>query len=674
MAKRVSGKRRIGVRPPSPPEYDYRIEEAWIPMADGTRLSANLFLPDGRAGERFPVLLEYLPYRKDDWGYARDVGLNAYWARRGYVGVRLDIRGTGRSEGLLPDREYSEQEQRDGLEAIGWLSQQPWSTGAVGMYGISWSGFNAIHLAMRRPPALKAILAIQATDDLFQDDIHYIDGLMHVDEYEIAMDENTSITRAPDFPVDEESLAARFDRPPWKLLWLKHQRDGPFWKTSSLIADYSKIRVPVFLIAGWYDGYRDSVPRMLEHLRPPTKAIVGPWNHTFPHDAVPGPRIEWRREAVRWWDHWLKGRASGILDEPRLAVYVRRWHPPDVTLDTIPGEWRYEDGWPIRRIKRTTWYLCDGGRLALTRGRGAVHELAYVPSAGSAAGFWWGDLVPDQRPADAHSLTYDSEPLGREVEILGTPRAILRGSASARLAHWFARLSDVAPDGTVTLVAGAGLNGAHRETAARPKVLRPGQVYTFPIDLHFTSWVFPKGHRIRVAVSNALWPMIWPTPYAMTTSLEVGGRQGSWVELPVVPPAEKPRPAFRPPEPVESPVGYRSVGETWPGRWTVTRDAVRRRTVVEWAGTSVTEFPWGRMTHREEIVHAVQDDRPDMASVSGKAETRVDLRDRILTWRGFLDLRSDATKFYYKYRRELLRDGQRIRERSWDEATPRDHQ
>jgi hypothetical protein len=643
-------------------------------MRDRVRLAANLFLPEATRGERFPAILEYLPYRKDDWWYARDVGLNAYWARRGYVGVRVDIRGTGRSEGVLPDREYSEREQLDGIEVIAWLARQPWCTGAVGMYGISWSGFNAIHLAMRRPPALKAILAIEATDDLFQDDIHYVDGMMHVDEYEIAMDQNTSITRASDFPVDEASLAARFDRPPWKLLWLRHQRDGPFWKDSSLIADYSKIRVPVFMIAGWYDGYRDSVPRMLEHLTTPAKAIVGPWNHTFPHHAVPGPSIEWRREAIRWWDLWLKGRDTGIMDEPRLAVYVRRWHPPDVGLKTIPGEWRYEEGWPIRRIRETPWYLCDGGRFAPTPGRAASHDLAYVPSAGSAAGFWWGDLFPDQRPVDAHSLTYDSEPLRRDVEILGMPRVALRASSSAPLAHWFVRLSDVAPDGRVTLVAGAGMNGAHRESAARPKALRPGRAYTFRIDLHFASWVFPRGHRIRVAVSNALWPMIWPTPYPMTTSLEVGGRSGSRVVLPVVPPARRQRPRFRTPEPVEAPAGYRSVGEMWPGRWTETRDASTQRTRVEWTGTNVTEFPWGRMTHREAIVHEVHDDGPDIAAVRGEAETHVDLGDRVLTWRGLLDLRSDRANFYYRYGRELLRDGQPIRERSWDEAIPRDHQ
>jgi len=644
-------------------------------MRDGVRLSANLFLPDGaEPGERFPAILEYLPYRKDDWGYARDVGLNAYWARRGYVGVRVDIRGTGRSEGTLPNREYSDVEQRDGLEVIAWLARQAWCTGAVGMYGISWSGFNAIHLAMRRPPALKAILAIEATDDLFQDDIHYIDGLMHVDEYEIAMDENTSLTRAPDFPLDEASLAARFDRPPWKLLWLAHQRDGPFWKESSLIADYSRIAIPVFMIAGWYDGYRDSVPRMLEHLPSPSKAIVGPWNHTFPHQAVPGPSIEWRREAIRWWDLWLKDRDTGIMDEPRLAVYVRRWHPPDMTLEAIPGEWRYEDGWPVRRTRPTTWCLRADHGLGPARGLADVHDLRYVPSGGTAAGFWWGDLAPDQRTADAYSLAYDSGPMLADVEILGMPRAALRASASAPLAAWFARLSDVAPDGTATLVAGAGLNGAHREDAASPRPLRPGRMYDLEIEMHFTSWVFPKGHRVRLAVSNALWPMVWPTPHPMTTRLAVGGPRGSRLVLPVIPPEARPRPDFRAPEPVEAPAGYGSVGDTWPGRWAVTHDAVRHSTRVEWAGTSVSEFPWGRMTHGETIVHEVQDERPDSASVNGEVETTVDLKDRILTWRGVLDLRSDATTFYYMYRRVLLRDGLKVRERVWDEAIPRDHQ
>lgn len=345
----------------TPPLYAVRTAQAWIPMKDDVRLAVNLFLPVGaKPEETFPALLEYLPYRKEE-SEQRDYALHSYFVRRGYVAARVDIRGTGASEGQAPDREYSEQEQLDGLEVIAWLARQPWSNGNVGMLGISWGGFNSIQLAMRHPPALKAILAVDATEQLFHDDIHYIDGMMHADEFELSMDLSSALTRAPDFPLYEQSLAARFDRPPWFLLYLRHQRDGEFWKTP--VGQLDAVQVPAFLIGGFFDGYRDSVPRMLEHLKTPMKAIVGPWNHTFPHNAATGPVIEWRDQAVRWWDHWLKGRENGILNEPRLAVYMRHWYPPDLNLVEVPGEWRNESGWPdcTKRLSICSLTICSPG-------------------------------------------------------------------------------------------------------------------------------------------------------------------------------------------------------------------------------------------------------------------------------------------------------------------------
>jgi len=281
------------------------------------------------------------------------------------------------------------------------------------MLGISWGGFNSIQLAMRHPPALKAILAVDATEQLFHDDIHYIDGMMHADEFELAMDLSSALTRAPDFPVDEQSLAARFDRPPWFLLYLRHQRDGEFWKIP--VGALDALRIPAFLIGGLFDGYRDSVPRMLERVKAPVKAIIGPWNHTFPHDAAPGPAVEWRDQAVGWWDHWLKNRENGVLNEPRLAVYMRHWYPPDLNLAEIPGEWRCENGWPPAGLHEETLYLQSDHRLTRKAPTSSVHHLKYISSVGVEAGFWWGDLTPDQRPVDAFSLAYDSAPLSEET-------------------------------------------------------------------------------------------------------------------------------------------------------------------------------------------------------------------------------------------------------------------
>ncbi|MFY9551368.1 MAG: CocE/NonD family hydrolase, partial [Thermoanaerobaculia bacterium] len=304
-----------------------RIEEVWIPMKDGVKLAADLWRPDGAGGGPFPVLLEYLPYRKTEArGGSRS--LYAYFVRRGYIVARVDIRGTGNSEGTLIPYEYSEIEQRDGEEVIAWLARQPFSNGNVGMFGISWGGFNSIHLAMRNPPALKAIIAVDATDDLYHDDVHFMDGMMHVDSWEMSQDLANAMPGAPGYVIDDRYFAERFDQPPWMLTYKPQQRDGPFWDRTALKRRYDSIRIPTFLIGGWYDGYRDSVPRMLQHMKAPVKAIVGAWNHTYPDEPYPKPGFDWRNEAVRWYDQWLKGRDTGIMREPRLAVYVRDWHRP----------------------------------------------------------------------------------------------------------------------------------------------------------------------------------------------------------------------------------------------------------------------------------------------------------------------------------------------------------
>ena len=447
------------------------VREARIPMRDGIELAATLYLPAHPAGP-VPALLEYLPYRKDDAMLARDYELYAYLAAHGYAGARVDIRGTGSSDGDLPEGEYTEQEQLDAEDVIAWLAAQPWCTGAVGMWGISWGGFNAIQVALRRPPALRAIIAVDASDDLFHDDVHYIDGLLHIDEYVVMIDHLNALPPTPGFPVDSPAFARRFDSEPWLMTWLARQQDGPYWRRASLRPDYGRLAVPAFLIGGWYDGYRDSVPRMLAAAPAPVKIMIGPWNHTFPHNAVPGPAIEWRAEAVRWWDHWLKGAENGIMSEPPVTVYVRHWHPPDPDLAEIPGRWRAEAAFPPGRTAYRAWYCGPERNLSADPPGAGSAELRYVASAGVEAGHWWGELTVDQRGADAFSLVFDSPPLAEDMEILGFPLVELHGSADAEPLHWFGRLCDVAPDGTVTLVTGEA--GPAAGSAARRR-LAPGR-------------------------------------------------------------------------------------------------------------------------------------------------------------------------------------------------------
>lgn len=661
--------------PPTPATYGVKLEKTFIPMRDGIRLAVTLYLPtQAKAEERFPALLEYLPYRKDDDEAVRDYGTHTYFAKRGFVGARVDVRGFGNSSGTPPEREYSQQEQRDGEDIIAWLASRPWSNGNVGMLGISWGGFNSIQMALRKPPALKAILAIAATDELFKEDVHYMDGIFHVDEFELTMDLDQGRTGAPNFSLAETAIAARMNSPPWSLTYMRQQRDGPFWREP--VKPIESLAVPAFLIGGFQDGYRDSIPRMLEKVQAPLKAWIGPWNHGFPNDSDYGPMYEWRDQAVRWFDYWLKGRDTGVLSDPKVIVYQQHWHPPGSQPQEVPGEWRAEQSWPPAGTTPTPVFLAPDRSLAWQAPAAGLDHLRNVPSVGVETGFWWGELLTDQRPVDAFSLTYDSAILAEDFAILGIPQVKIQVSADAPLADWFVRVSDVAPDGSVTLVAGAGINGAQRDSMAEPKDLVPGTEYPLTFNLHLASWVFPQGHRIRVAVSNALWPMNWPTPYPVTTALRLGGEAPSQVILPRVPIHGPAAAAFAAVEPTEAPadIKYLGAGGAWPGSWTVLRDEVKQKSIVTWKGTVAIAYPWGRFDHAEQLVYEIDDAHPELASVQGDSQYIQAAAHHVLTWRGRLKVTSDARTFFYSYTRTLLKDGKVIRTRSWKEPIPRDHQ
>jgi hypothetical protein len=371
------------------------------------------------------------------------------------------------------------------------------------------------------------------------------------------------------------------------------------------------------------------------------------------------------------------------MEEPRFAVFVRNWHPPLTNLETVPGQWRWEEGWPIERIKMRSLYPAADRSLgdAVPAGPERTQILDYVPTSGAEAGgpvMWWGDPTPDQRPSDAHALVYESEPLAEDLEILGFPQAHLNVSSSAPVTNWFARLSDVAPGGAVSLVAGAGFNGTHRESSRQPTPLVPGEEVALDIEMHFTSWVFPAGHRIRLAVSNAQWPMFWPSPGTMSTTLRLGGNEPTHLEIPVVAYAERPVPDFLPPAedpelpgfgPLESGTssGYGEI--TSIQRFPVARSA---RVIAE--GGDAYGFPWGNSHYTELITHETSDTHPEATSVTGEHSMTMELPGRTLRWEGSTRFESDKENFYYSYTRRLFQDGKLLREKSWEDTIPRDHQ
>ena len=540
---------------------DVEVRHLLVPTRDGTRLSANLFRP--ATEERVPVVVEYTPYRKDDLrGAARDFG-HFYFAERGIASVQLDVRGTGDSDGFVTDEYQHPQEQQDGYDALEWLARQPWCNSKTGMWGTSYAGFTALQVAQIQPPSLAAIAPIYATDDRYTDDMHFrggaVDGWSVIGSYALGMVTRNALPPYPE--LTGEHWRAVWDlrlqkNIPWLIRWLEEQLDGDYWR-STLGRMYDRVRVPTLIIGGWADFYVNASLRWFAHLDVPKKLIMGPWPHIPPDAAKPGPRINFLHEITRWFTEHLKGEPTGILDEPPVTVFIQHYRRPDASTDTAPGIWRFEEALPPARAAEREWYL--GAKADLGHSPPIAQHVAerqYVPFVGFAdLGFAGGAIGWGEQGAnEAFSVTYTSKPMSQDLEILGFPRLTLYASTAAEVAFFAARVSDVAPDGASTLVCKGLLNGTRRNGMDRAEPLVPGEIYRLAIDLDATSWVFPKGHCIRIAISGADFPEVWPSPSPYVLRVYSGSSHPSSVTLPVAPAArvQLPEPPLQAPPPRRS--------------------------------------------------------------------------------------------------------------------------
>ncbi|MDH3377501.1 MAG: CocE/NonD family hydrolase [Gammaproteobacteria bacterium] len=555
-------------------------ENEWIELADGCRLAARMWRPTDTTP--VPAILEYLPYRKRDGTAPRDELTHPYFAGHGYACVRVDMRGNGESEGLMHD-EYARQEQEDALEIIAWLAEQPWCNGNVGMIGISWGGFNGLQVAARKPPALKAVITLCSTDDRYADDVHYKGGALLMENLGWASTMLAYSSRPPDPALVgdrwREMWMDRLDNTPLLVeTWLSHPYRDDYWRHGSVCENFAAIDAAVFAVGGWGDAYSNAIPRLVNGVQAPVKGLIGPWVHKYPHFAVPRPAIGFLQEALRWWNHWLKNEPDDIVDEPAIRAYVMDAARPQGAYEERGGRWIGESAWPSAAINVQSWALNHDGL-----GHDPTPETPLIVSSpqhtGTACGeycaMWLGPEWPiDQRLDDAYSLTFDTPLLPDSIDIVGAPAVDLEVSCDRPQANLAVRLCDIWPDGASTRISYGILNLTHRDSHAEPAPLQPGKRYRIRIALDDIAYAVPAGHQLRIAISTAYWPMIWPSPATATITLYSGT---SSLDLPV-------RNTSRPP-----PAPFSAPECSTPMRRTVLRESEHRRSTTQDAATGLTE-------------------------------------------------------------------------------------
>jgi uncharacterized protein len=554
-------------------EQSFRvIENEWILLRDGTRLAARIWMPSAAAESPVPAILEYLPYRKRDGTCIRDESTYPVFAAAGYAGVRVDMRGAGDSEGLMFD-EYTPQELADAIEVIEWIAAQPWCTGRVGMMGISWGGFNSLQVASLQPDALKAIISIASTVDRYNDDIHYKGGALLSANLSWSSYMLCYSSRPPDPAIvgagwRDQWLERLRNEPLLISTWLRHQAHDDYWRHGSICGDYGAVQTPTLIIAGWGDGYKNAPPAAAANLRVPVKAINGPWIHKYPHFAWPKPRADFHGEALRWWDRWLKDIPNGAEDLPAYRAFVTENIRPSHWRAVDPGRWVAEAVWPSRSITLSQWKLSSDGRLTKDSAVAGVRHICSPQDCGVASGEFFtlapnGDLPTDQRIDDAGSLCFETEPLAEPLEILGRPRLVVNAAINAPTGNLIVRLLDIHPDGVSQRVSFGVLNLGLALDQTAPSAIPVGARRSLEITLDECGHQFSAGHRLRLAISTAYWPLVLPPPTAVTATIETGTR--SVLELPARTGGDHydvPEPANRDPLPK-----YRQVTQDFSRRW-----------------------------------------------------------------------------------------------------------
>lgn len=640
-------------------------ERRHLAMDDGVRIALTLHFPD-HVPPPWPVVFEARPYRKDDISDSTAI-YRRLCDEGGLAVCRADVRGTGSSEGVATD-EYTQREWEDWLHVIAWLAEQDWSNGAVGMYGTSYSGFNSLQVAALRPPALKAIIPIYATDRRYTDDVHFGGGVRrYLDflDYPLNMVAMNALPPAPGVFGEgwRDEWLRRIDaNEPWELRWFEEQDEDPYWRHGSVwFGGYERIEAATMVIAGHADGYRNMAFRALERLRAPKQLLFGPWSHMSPRTSLPGPRIDHVPEMIRWWRRWLADEDNGVDREPMVRIFVREPTPPRTDLDVFRGRWRAERTWPPASSTSRSLELADA---AAPNG----DALAVRGDVGVAGSIWCAADLPfgtpwDQREDEASSLVYEwSVPNDAELEILGYPRVELTVTSSEAVAFVSAKLCCVHPDGASELVTRGILNLAHRDGHEAVHPLTPGEPVAVAFDLDATAFAFPAGSRMRLDVAGSDFASSWPPPEAGIITV---APTSSRLLLPVVAPSMLEPPVFAPGDPAP----HRPDRVLWEVRDDVI--AGERRVVIDHGGVR------GQGSTGVGILDAyggevgVRGRAPATAWARGGTTYELAWPEVTVRTESRGTLRTDATTWYLELELDVFENGVPMAHRRWERTAPR---
>ena len=505
------------------------IEKQWIPLKDGTRLAARIWMPDGANAAPVPAVLEFLPYRKRNGTSQRDEANYPVFAAAGIAGIRADLRGSGDSEGVL-DGEMNPQQLSDATEIIAWIAAQPWSNGKVGMWGISWGGGNTLRVAgVEKPPALKAVIACSASVDRYRDMLRYKGGA-HLGAGSANLSWQSQLTGYMTRPPDPQLVGERWrdmwrqrleDQPFYVEEWLSHQRRDAYWRNLSINEHYDQFPIPALFACGWSDSYRNSPFELVEGMPDKAKVLIGPWGHQYPHLARPGPGTDFLTEAIAWWNHWLRDEPNGADKIPQMRAFIVDGPRPSPQRDRDQGYWIAKDKWTTPKALKLA---VDTRGTLVERPLQRTTERVLLRSpldTGTAASDVYTGMPGDQRIDDGGALVLETEVLKEEYVLLGRPSLKLTLSSDSPLANIVVRLVDIHPDGAGMLISYGVLNLAQRVSESEPKPLVPGKNETVVVPVDPCGYRIAPGHRIRMSISTAYWPTVLPPPYDATLDIDL---------------------------------------------------------------------------------------------------------------------------------------------------------